>query len=291
MHCYFVSDLHGNKLRYEQLFHQIQDQPPDVVFMGGDLLPSGIGSLAGSKQDQASFIDDFFIPNIQNMKTQLGNHAPEFYLILGNDDGRFEEARMIQGHKERLWNYCHNQILPLDDYYVIGYSYSPPSPFQLKDWERYDLGRYTDPGCIPIEAGLFSIPVSDYEKQYTTIFKDLQKLCTSCPVPTLEKTLWLFHAPPHNTKLDLAAIKHAKVDHAPLDPHVGSTGIRRFIDRYQPYITLHGHIHEASRLTGAWHQQLGSTHAFNAAVDKPVLSIIHFCLDNPEQAERVLVTI
>ncbi len=44
------------------------------------------------------------------------------------------------------------------------------------------------------------------------------------------------------------------VDHVPLDLHVGSMAVRRFIESRQPMLTLHGHIHES-----AWKGQKWST--------------------------------
>lgn len=42
--------------------------------------------------------------------------------------------------------------------------------------------------------------------------------------------------------------------YAPMDVHVGSIALRRFIEARQPLLTLHGHVHESARLTGSWHQ-------------------------------------
>jgi len=29
----------------------------------------------------------------------------------------------------------------------------PPTPFLLKDWEKYDVSAYVDPGCVSPEEG------------------------------------------------------------------------------------------------------------------------------------------
>ena len=79
------------------------------------------------------------------------------------------------------------------------------------------------------------------------------------------------------------------VDHAPLDVHVGSMAIRRFIEDRQPLITLHGHIHESPRLTGYWQQQFGKTIAFSAAHDGPQLAVVEFSPEHPSAAIRTLI--
>jgi Icc-related predicted phosphoesterase len=78
------------------------------------------------------------------------------------------------------------------------------------------------------------------------------------------------------------------VDYVPMDVHVGSIAIQRYIEERQPTITLHGHIHESTRLTGNWQQQIGKTISFNAAHDGSELAIIKFNLEHPEKAIRFL---
>ena len=79
------------------------------------------------------------------------------------------------------------------------------------------------------------------------------------------------------------------VDHVPLDVHVGSIAVRRFIEERQPLVTLHGHIHESTRLTGSWRDTIGRTHLFSAAHDEPELSLVRIDLDCPEEATRSLL--
>jgi len=51
---------------------------------------------------------------------------------------------------------------------------------------------------------------------------------------------------------------------------------------------MHGHIHESTRITGSWTDQLGETVMFNAANDKKDLSVIKFDLADPKNACRKL---
>jgi hypothetical protein len=63
-----------------------------------------------------------------------------------------------------------------------------------------------------------------------------------------ERTIFSLHCPPHGSGLDDAPeltedmrLKHA--GHAPVP--CGSTAVREAIERHQPALSLHGHIHEA----------------------------------------------
>ena len=99
----------------------------------------------------------------------------------------------------------------------------------------------------------------------------------------------LFHSPPYQTLLDRAALDGKMIDHVPLDLHVGSIAIKRFIEERQPLITLHGHIHESSRLTGHWHEFIGSTLSVNGAWDGPELSLVSFDPLEPKTISRRIV--
>jgi Icc-related predicted phosphoesterase len=106
---------------------------------------------------------------------------------------------------------------------------------------------------------------------------------------SLDDVIVLFHAPPYDTALDRAALDDTWVDHVPMDVHVGSIAIRRFIEARKPRITLHGHVHEAPRLTGRWQEKLGPTRAFTAAHDGPELAVVRFDPDHPGAATRELL--
>jgi Icc-related predicted phosphoesterase len=275
--CLFASDLHGRTERYEKLFRLIEDEAPSAVALGGDLLP--ISPLA------EGFIAEYLRRRLHELSSRLKESYPRLLLILGNDDLRSEEAEVLAGEREGLWAYLHNRRLELLGRIFFGYACIPPSPFLLKDWERYDVSRHVDVGCLSPEEGWRSVP-ADREVSSATIQHDLEQLAGS---ENLEGSLFLFHAPPYRTSLDQAALHRRRVDHAPVDPHIGSIAVRRFIERRQPLVTLHGHVHESSRLSGSWRDRLGRTHCYSAAWDGPELAVIRFDLERPGEAERLLL--
>ena len=280
--CFFASDLHGSSDRYRKLFSAVLRERPQAVFLGGDLLPHRwADQLAGR-----DFIREVLVPEVRVMRGQLGSDGPRVFIILGNDDDRATESLFLEGQTEGLWEYAHETWTELDDFQVLGYSYVPPTPFLLKDWERYDVSRFTDPGSVSPEEGQRTVPVDRDEVRFGTIAADLERLTSG---RDLERVIMLFHSPPYRSLLDRAALDGRKVDHVPLDVHVGSMAIARFIEARQPLVTLHGHIHESARLTGAWRQQFGRTHAFSAAHDGPELALVRFDLEDLESATRELI--
>ncbi|UCC21303.1 MAG: metallophosphoesterase [Promethearchaeota archaeon] len=278
--CMFVSDLHGIRTRYDKLFKIIKKQKPNGVFIGGDLLPGGFGINV----DIEKFLQDFLLSKVSKLK-QSGNEI-RFFTILGNDDPRIYESILKDAEKNNLIEYVHNHYVSFGDFFVTGYSYVPPTPFKLKDWEKYDVSRYVDVGATSPEEGYRTTKTTKDEIRYSTITEDLKILSKNVPV---EKTIFLFHSPPYNSDLDRANLDNKKFNHTPIDVHVGSIAIQRFIAEKQPLLTLHGHVHESTRITGHWKQKFGRTFSFNAAHDGPELALIRFDIDKLENAIRILI--
>lgn len=280
--CFFVSDLHGNISRYEKLFCRIEAEMPEMVFFGGDLMPNHAKKLPDHIND---FFDDFIIPSLSDLRDKLKKKYPCILLILGNDDNRQYESEFIEKQSLGLWNYMHDRKFTFSEYTFYGYAHVPPTPFLYKDWERYDVSRFVDPGCIPPHEGRNSIRlIKDIE--FITIKSELENLTLN---EDLDKSVFLFHSPPYQTNLDRAALDGVRFDHVPLDVNVGSIAIKRFIEDKQPYLTMHGHIHESTRITGYWMHKTGKTISFNAAHDGTELSVIEYDLDHPENAIRTII--
>ena len=281
--CLFASDLHGRTERYEKLWRAIEEAEPAAIFLGGDLLPSGMAGLVSLDPAHDDFVNDFLARGFEQVRERLGERYPQVYLVLGNDDGLSEEAAFLDVAASGLWNCAHDRSFSLSSYRVFGYAYVPPTPFMLKDWERYDVSRYVPPGCVSPEKGVRSVSRLENEIRYSTIQQDLATLAGE---GSLDNAVFLFHGPPYDTNLDRAANDEKTVDHVPLDLHVGSIAVRRFIEQRQPLVTLHGHIHESVRLTGSWRDRIGRTHAFGAAHDGDELALVRFDLEDLESATR-----
>lgn len=91
--------------------------------------------------------------------------------------------------------------------------------------------------------------LKDWEKSEKEINKDLSMITGI----DMKKTVMAFHAPPFATNLD--ALHSGE--------HVGSIAIRKFIEKVQPLLTLHGHIHESPKMSGAIKDKIGKTICVN----------------------------
>lgn len=89
----------------------------------------------------------------------------------------------------------------------------------------------------------------------------IDKLATNVPRP--DRTVFNLHAPPARTAIDRApalddTLKPVIKAGAVMMKSVGSEGVRRVLERHQPLLALHGHIHESRGAV-----RLGRTLAIN----------------------------
>jgi uncharacterized protein len=279
--CFFVSDIHGRVDRYAKLFQAIELERPRVLFIGGDIL-----AHFGRREAPPDFIRSYLLAELESLRLKLGSEYPRVFIILGNDDLRINEEALLDERAAALVSYVHMRKAIFDEWAIYGYSMVPPTPFRLKDWERYDVSRYVDPGSVSPEEGMRSVPADEHEVRYGTIAGDLQELTGA---DDLLNAVLLFHGPPYGTGLDRAQLDDMTVDHVPLDVHIGSVAICRFIEERQPWLTLHGHVHESARITGVWLERMGRTVALSAAHDGRELALVRFDLEDPGGATRDLI--
>lgn len=284
MTCFFASDLHGVPGRWEALLARIAAEQPEAVFLGGDLCPHHLADPTAS--DAGGFLAGWLAPRLRALKQDLGPAYPAVPTILGNDDpGVYAEDLAAMEH-EGLLVHAHLRRLELAGVPVYGCAWVPPTPFQLKDWERYDVGRGIDPGCISPEEGRRTVDVDPHTIRWSTIADDLATLAGA---DDLAAAVFLFHAPPYRTHLDRAGLDGRMVEHVPVDVHIGSVAVRRFLERRGPAVALCGHVHESARLTGHWRDRVGRTVVLGAAHDGPELALVRFDPSDPDGATRELI--
>lgn len=256
MRILFTADLHGNVLHYRKLF----SQRADVIIVGGDLAPKS------SVREQEAFY-----------RTVLSPMLPRgTILIMGNDDARVHEPLLRKICEQRGAIYLHGRRTTIGAIDFVGYACVNVTPFGLKDWEKWDTPERELPdGSTPLGVRS-SGEACDLRDEHGSIEEDLEREgFTRNP----RKTICVMHAPPYGTGLDLA------------DRHVGSRAIRQFIERHQPFVTLHGHIHETVARSGRFHERLGLTDSYAPGNDHRSEQLAAILLDSerPGAGERILL--
>jgi uncharacterized protein len=256
MKTLYTSDLHGEISLYQELLALAYSYKAELVALGGDLLPSFSPSKTYEDMipNQKAFISEFLLLFFEKMIDTTT--VRRIFLIPGNWDLGYPYLfkRRIDG----LIDLCQKVHYLQDGYEIIGYPFVPPTPFRPKDFEKMDdPDSPWPPQKIPSyvrSAGrtdqLVSIDPDLYLKQYGTIREDLDHL----PEPgDPQRTIYVMHSPPSGTKLDQIAG----------GVFTGSRSIKKFVERTQPLLTLHGHIHEAPEISGSYVDRIGKTVCVN----------------------------
>ncbi|MEN6299041.1 MAG: metallophosphoesterase [Anaerolineaceae bacterium] len=134
------------------------------------------------------------------------------YMAAGNDD-HFEVDQVIEDSAVIV--NCNNKNVMVGDHEMITFSWTNPTP-----WDT------------PREK-----PDEELEPMIETLI---------ATVKDKSNAIFNFHAPPYGYALDLAPeLTKDLVQAADRKVHVGSRAVAKMIEKYQPLIGLHGHIHES----------------------------------------------
>jgi len=294
----FTADVHGNRIQYQKLFDYAKEISADTILVGGDITPMS---------PQGNILIDFqrrFLENeLPELVLPLKKALPDLklFIIMGNDDCA-ANLGALEKYEPELYHMVHEKRIRLsEDFDIIGYSYVPITPFSLKDWEKFDLSQvpvalkedyakrkrinYELHGFKSSQTGwkVFSfVPEMEHKD---SIQKDLEKeLFTK----DAAKTLYMIHTPPNNTNLDKILRTFYASDFSE-KASVGSFALRLFIEKYQPYLTLHGHIHETVHISGSFKDMIGETLCLapgnHSRWDN--LTVLIFDLYSPRDAKRI----
>jgi uncharacterized protein len=163
-------------------------------------------------------------------ETALAKSGVPLYITGGNDDP-FEVDDFMRAHSTEHVKYCEGEVVDVLGYEMLASGYSNMTPWKLpRDMTEEDLGVA------------------------------LEKIASKVRNP--KKSIFTIHVPPFDTGLDLAIWlnEDLKYQHygQPIEGPVGSHAVFSLLDKYQPLVSLHGHIHESRCF-----YKLGKTMCFN----------------------------
>lgn len=285
----FTADLHGNIIQYRKLAEYSIKNSADCIIIGGDLAPKNFPIDVYIKA-QREFLKNKLPELLHGVKKELANC--KIFLMMGNDDCKVN-LDVLQNSD--IFQLIHNKRAALTKKFdIMGYAYVPITPFGIKDWEKFDLTKvplnlqdkymhrkttnYRLYGFKSTKSGWKDFQFSPEMEKLDSIQNDLSReIFQKNP----DKTIYVIHTPPDRTDLDMTVNGN----------HVGSMAVRLFIEKTQPYVTLHGHIHETVDVSGEFKQKIGNTLCLSSGNtdlgDK--LAIINVDVDNTESAERIII--
>lgn len=287
----FSADFHGNEVQFKKLVDFAKLISADSVIIGGDIAPK-----RGGREHFIAMQRAFLSERLPDLLLPFKNTLPDsqIFLMMGNYDCACN-LDVLERYDNELLHLIHGRRLNLtEDFDIVGYSFVPVTPFMLKDWEKYDLSEvssalttkyikrkscnYRLEGFRSTLQGWRRFRFTEATEKDDSIQKDLRKkVFTEEP----EKTIYVIHAPPDGSNLDQC--HHGS--------HVGSMAVRLFIEEHQPYVTLHGHIHETVDVSGEFKETIGNSLSMTAGNDDlgTDLSILTFDLYDLSTIERRVI--
>ena len=247
---------------YQKVFDCCIKNKIKNIIIGGDICPNVRGDLNLAVKCQKDFIQDFLFDFLKKLK----NNGIELFIMMGNDDFKVNYDLLEKAENNGLIKLLHNKLNKIGDWPIIGYSFVPQMPFLLKDWEKLD-NKDSKPLTDPKKD------IRTVEKEKGTIEEDLEKLKR---LSDPKKTIYSIHSPPFNTSLDITYENE----------HVGSKSVRNFIEKEQPLLTLHGHIHESYGLSGSWKEKIGNTACINPGKNK-ISSVLNLVIIDLEDLDNI----
>jgi Icc-related predicted phosphoesterase len=266
---FFATDVHGSETCWRKFLNAARHYRADVLVLGGDMTGKGLVAIVDSGDGvwRAELFEQTRVlrgePEVAEFERAVRRRGyytfrtqPDELAAVRRDPSRLEAlfreamletvARWMRLADERLGAagipcvVCpgNDDVLELDEI--------------IRTARHVRLGEGN-----AVWAGEFQVasvgwtnrtPWATYrEEDEDQLAARIARTVSNLEVPA-ERTVWNFHCPPYGSGLDMASVLddnmtlvHAGKVTAP----VGSTAVREAIERHQPILSLHGHVHEA----------------------------------------------
>jgi Icc-related predicted phosphoesterase len=267
---FFSTDIHGSEVCFKKFINAGKFYGVDVLILGGDItgklmiafIEQPDGNYKASYLGSENIVKRNEVEKTEKMLRDSGAYTfrtiPSEYEELNSDPGKSEKLfRELMMRRLREWlalaeERLKNSGIPMymtggnDDPYEIeeiirGSSYVKDPEGDVVTMGDYELASTGYSNMTPWHCPR-DIPEEEMGKK---IDQMVQK------VSNFSKCIFNFHTPPYDTSIDLAP--ELTEDLTPVLSraggfnmiHVGSKSVRSAIEKYQPFLGLHGHIHES----------------------------------------------
>ena len=268
MKMFFATDIHGSEICWKKFLNAAAFYKADLVVLGGDVTGKAMvpiiaypgywetrirgelirvetredltaveqrirdrgfypfvitqdeyGHIAGSEEAKDERFAREMLRSLDRWLTmaddKLGHRGDIPCILNGGNDDIFDIDPIIESSP--AVTFAEGKVLDLGGFYMASMGWTNPTP-----WDTHR------------EA-----PESDLALKIDAV---------AASVPDLSRAIFNFHAPPYGTGLDEAPALDASLrpthGGAVMKP-VGSTAVREAIVKYQPLLSVHGHIHES----------------------------------------------
>jgi Icc-related predicted phosphoesterase len=266
---FFATDIHGSDTCWRKFLNSGKHYDADAIVLGGDMTGKALIPVVDSGDGR------WYATLLENRHDLNGEDEVQKFEDAVTRRGYYpfrttpEELRGLQGDEDRTTELFHKLMLgrveswtALADERLAGSGLRcfvcPGNDDQFEVDEILARAKHVEAceGRV-VEIDGFQVastgwsnrtPWDTYrEEDEPELGKRIEGLVSEVTAPA-ERTIFSFHCPPYGSGLDEAPeltedmrLKHAGRAPVPL----GSTAVREAIEKHQPALSLHGHIHES----------------------------------------------
>lgn len=275
MRILFISDLHGADVIFRKSLKAIERYGASVLILAGDLTSKDIRPII--KKTEASFLVNYGNKNelvsateIKQLEYEMSSMGHYFFHCTES------EFEILKEDKEKIFKIMDKKILERLESWtetitrqvdltekVVFITPGNDDILQidelLKVYEKKGIqSNLSQPYKFPTGNEMITLDYSNptpWDTPREASEKELSKMIKGKvnKLKNPEKAIFNFHCPPFKTKIDLAPeldknLKLVIVPGTDTRIHVGCRAVRESIEKYQPVLGLHGHIHESPGL-------------------------------------------
>ncbi len=269
MRIFFATDVHGSEVCWRKFLNSGKHYDADVIILGGDMTGKALVPIvddgggrwhATLLENRETLVGEEQVVQFEEAVKRRGYYPfrvdPDELRELSHDEPRwhalFEEHMLATVQRwmgladERLAGtgircfVCPGN----DDQLEVDDVVARANTVELGEGRVVEIDGYQ-----MVSSGWANrTPWDTYrEEDEPQLGERIERMIAQVTAPP-ERTIFSLHCPPYGTGLDDAPELTAEMDlkdagHA-VKP-VGSTAVREAIERHQPALSLHGHIHEA----------------------------------------------
>jgi Icc-related predicted phosphoesterase len=268
MRLFFATDVHGSEVCWRKFLNSGKHYDADVIVLGGDMTGKALVPVVhdGDERWHATLLEQRHelkgeeeVASFEQSVSRRGYYpfrtTPEEVHELSRDEGRANELfHELMLRRVEEW-------IALADERIAGTDLRcfvcPGNDDQFEVDEIIGRARHVEAceGRV-VDLGGFEMastgwanrtPWNTYrEEDEPDLASRIEQVVSQVTAPP-ERTIFSFHVPPYGSGLDEAPklTEDMRLEHAGRAPvPAGSTAVREAIERHQPALSLHGHIHE-----------------------------------------------
>jgi len=273
LRIFFTTDIHGSEICFKKFLNAGKFYDVDAIVLGGDIIGKMVIPII--RKDDGSFVADFLgkkeklsandQEGIEKLEWAIKNNGLYPYHI---NEETFARIKTDEEEKERVFEEAITSSLEgwmklaeerlrgtgiqcfitpgNDDPFFIDDILSKSEVIINPEGRVIELDKHHE----MLSSGFGNITPWHCPRDLTEEELGSKLEAMASMVKDMRNCVFNLHCPPFDTILDVApeldeTLKAVTVSGGVMESNVGSKAIRAFIEKHQPLISLHGHIHES----------------------------------------------